>query len=199
MIFDKGAEAIIEKVTLCGINLLRKRRVKKEYREPILDNKLRRERTRTEARILHRVKSAGVLCPVVYLVEGYDLYITKFKGKTLNKLKIRDDELRDMGKYLARIHSVDVVHSDYTRANVMRTERGTAVIDFGLAYTSKRIEDKANDVVTLIQDLGNDHKIRKVIDSYLANGGDEKVVARAYDILKRGRYQKNQKTNSTYT
>ncbi|MCC7571125.1 Kae1-associated serine/threonine protein kinase [Candidatus Micrarchaeota archaeon] len=189
---DKGAEAIIKNTILCDRELLEKKRLEKTYREKILDQKLRKERTRTEARILHKVKSTGVLCPVVYLVDNYSIYISKFDGKTLNKLKIKGKEIEDMGKILAKLHSLDIIHSDYTTANIMRTTKGTAVIDFGLSFVSTRTEDKANDIVTLMQDLGVDSKeIKKVIESYIENNGKKEIVERAYDVLKRGRYQKN--------
>jgi len=189
---DKGAEAIIKNTMMCNRELLEKERLEKTYREKILDQKLRKERTRTEARILHKAKSAGVLCPIVYLIDNYSIYISKFDGKTLNKLKIRESELEDMGKLLAKLHSIDIIHSDYTTANVMRTTKGTAVIDFGLSFVSARIEDKANDIVTMMQDLGvDDKKSKKVIESYIKNKGNKQVVDRSYDVLKRGRYQKN--------
>ena len=191
-IIGRGAEAIVESVRFCDINMLKKKRIEKRYREQALDSKLRMNRTKTEARILHKAKKVGVLCPVVYFIDKYEIYISKFKGKTLIKLKIKDDELEDMGKMLALLHSIDIIHSDYTRANVMRTTRGTAVIDFGLSYTSKRIEDKANDIVTLMQDLGvGSKKTGIVIKSYLTHGGNKDIIERAYDVLKRGRYQKN--------
>jgi TP53 regulating kinase-like protein len=92
---------------------------------------------------------------------------------------------------LAKLHSIDIVHSDYTTANIMRTTRGTAVIDFGLSYISKRVEDKANDIVTLMQNLGSQSdSVQRAIKSYTYAGGDDEVVARAYGVLGRGRYQK---------
>jgi len=187
----KGAEAILKRDTLCNRKVLKKIRIKKKYRNKKLDVKLRQERTKTEARILYKAKKNGVLCPLVYFAKDCEIYISLFKGKTLNKLRITKNEFKDIGVLLSKLHSADIIHSDYTTANIMRTEKGTAVIDFGLSYISKRIEDKANDIVTLIQELGVESaEIKSIIQSYVKNNGDAKIVQRAYNILKRGRYHK---------
>ncbi len=186
----KGAEAVVEETTFCGMQILIKHRPPKKYREKQLDEKLRLERTKTEAKLLHKAKQQKITCPIVYYVNDFDIYMNKFEGHTLNKTKITAHELKDIGKILAKLHSLDIIHADYTTANIMRTNKGTAVIDFGLSFTSKRIEDKANDLVTLMQDLGIESKEMETIINEYQTPNNKNIVARAYEVLKRGRYHK---------
>ena len=67
----KGAEALLKKIRVLGFAAVEKFRLRKEYRAAELDEKIRRERTRREARLLSRAKAAGVICPVVYEVSDF--------------------------------------------------------------------------------------------------------------------------------
>ena len=66
-----GAEAIVTR-TPEGVL---KRRLKKSYRHPHIDNELRVSRTRHEARILERAKLAGVPVPTVKTVDESTLLL----------------------------------------------------------------------------------------------------------------------------
>ncbi|KAH3766599.1 BUD32 protein kinase [Pelomyxa schiedti] len=58
---------------------------------------------------------------------------------------------QDIGRAIAFMHTVDVVHGDLTTSNfLLRTPENTIVaIDFGLSYVSSLIEDKAVDLYVL--------------------------------------------------
>ncbi|ESS04696.1 MAG: O-sialoglycoprotein endopeptidase [uncultured archaeon A07HR67] len=70
----RGAEAVVGVVAsdpADGINgpFVRKRRVQKSYRHPVLDRTLRRSRTVSEARLTSEARRAGVATPLVYDVD----------------------------------------------------------------------------------------------------------------------------------
>ena len=73
--FFKGAEAIVYPAELFGLNALVKERIVKKYREKSLDERLRTERTRQEAKLIHKAKDVGVLCPIIYDISKYTLTI----------------------------------------------------------------------------------------------------------------------------
>ena len=74
-----------------------------------------------------------------------------------------DDVMRRVGTEIAKLHLADVVHGDLTTSNMM-LRRPTAVarsqlvlIDFGLAYISTLVEDKAVDLYVLERAFASTH------------------------------------------
>ena len=65
----------------------------------------------------------------------------------------RKEFVVEAARILARLHEKNIVHGDFTPANLMivrrKGRRMLAVIDFGLGFLSQRIEDKAMDVLTM--------------------------------------------------
>ncbi|HYY90406.1 MAG TPA: hypothetical protein VE955_00290, partial [Candidatus Dormibacteraeota bacterium] len=61
----RGAEAELLRSKVDSWSAVVKRRVKKQYRDESLDSSLRRERTLTEAFIMHEAKTAGVRVPSI--------------------------------------------------------------------------------------------------------------------------------------
>lgn len=186
----KGAEAVLSKCTVLGIPCVEKYRLEKKYRVKELDERIRSERTKREARLLARAKDAGVQCPVVYEVGGFFIRMKYLKGKMLHwelqKRKVSGREIADAAAILAALHSVDVVHGDYTPANLMLTADGMAVIDFGLGAISPDAEDKATDVVTMKKALGREGE--KFVSAYGKKGGKSAVLKMVREIESRGRY-----------
>ncbi len=174
----RGAEAVLSKSKLIGLPVVVKKRIEKEYREEELDKKLRKERTRSEARLLHKAKLAGVECPTVLQVGDFEISMTFLEGKRPGMGK-RD--CRAAGEMLAKLHASDIIHGDYTPANLIKKggSKGTAgsfyVIDFGLGFISKDIEDKAVDVFTMLRAIEDK-------DAFLAG---YKGYAKADSVLKR--------------
>ena len=205
----KGAEAILKKTRVLSFLAVEKFRQKKKYRVAALDDKIRRERTRREARLLARAKEAGVICPVVYEVSEFAIRMKFLKGKMLyhemRKRAIAQREISDAARILVALHSVDVVHGDFTPANLMLTPEGMAVIDFGLGSISHDVEDKGTDVVTMKKSLatfseverGRSTKMKKALGgksgeafvaAYARAGGKPAVVRMSREIEKRARY-----------
>ena len=188
---DKGAEAVVSNKLLFELDLVFKCRNPKLYREPELDAELRRQRTRSEVKLLSKIKEQCILCPVVYYVDDYSYYMSELKGQMLSRMSsIPDNLISESANILVKIHTIDIVHGDYTPANLIKTSKGLAVIDFGLGYCSIRIEDRAVDLFTMYQALGK--KSELFFKEYLRHGGDKKVVDQAKEIQSRARYMDGQ-------
>jgi Kae1-associated kinase Bud32 len=198
----QGAEAVVSRGRLLGRDVVVKERVKKKYRVSKLDTKLRTERTRAEARLLHKAKIAGVQCPVVLEVEEFRLTMSFIDGKRpkpttqdqLNEVQwsmewnlIPSDSKR-AGEILAALHKADIIHGDFTPANLIKEGRKLFVIDFGLGFFSSDIEDKAIDVYTMLKAIDEKAGIA-FLDGYKTqNPGHKTVLKRVEDVKKRVRY-----------
>lgn len=186
----EGAEAILKKTRVLSFPAVEKFRPRKKYRAEALDEKIRRERTRREARLLSRAKAAGVICPIVYEVSDFAIRMKFLEGKmlyhALRSRPIKPSEIASAARILAALHSLDVVHGDFTPANLMGTKDGMAVIDFGLGCISGDIEDKGTDVVTMKKALGKQGGA--FAHAYLRAGGKQSIVMMAHRIESRARY-----------
>lgn len=185
-----GAEAVLRKVRVLGLPAVEKFRVEKKYRVRALDQSIRTGRTRREARLLTRAKDAGVLCPVVYQVGGFSIRMKFLKGKMLyhelRRRRITQKEITDSARILARLHDADIIHGDFTPANLMLTKDGMAVIDFGLGSISTDAEDKATDIVMMKKAL--DPEGGRFVEAYAKKGGKGVVLKMVAEIEKRARY-----------
>ncbi|MEM4633610.1 MAG: KEOPS complex kinase/ATPase Bud32 [Candidatus Anstonellaceae archaeon] len=186
----KGAEAVIFRTSFAGFKAVEKIRLEKKYRNPQLDLAIRKSRTKREARLLSAAKKVGVLCPVVYWVGEFALCMEYLKGRMLNveinKRQISKKEIDQAAQILAKLHSCNIVHGDYTPANLMLTKDGMAVIDFGLGYISTDVEDKATDLVVMKRALGKFGD--SFVSAYAKHSGNALVVEMAEEIEKRARY-----------
>ncbi len=180
----RGAEAVLERRRLLGREVVVKSRVPKAYRVARLDERLRAERTRGEARLLHRAKLAGVGCPTVLEVGEFEIVMSFIEGE---RPEMEPAEAREAGALLAKLHSADIIHGDYTPANLIRGE-GLWVIDFGLGFVSNDIEDKAVDVFTMLRSLQDETKKGAFIEGYSAYAKSKAVLERVKDVEKRVRY-----------
>lgn len=181
----RGAEAILKRKTLLARRCLVKSRVPKGYRLKALDLRLRAERTRSEARLLHKAKIAGVLCPIVLDVDGFGMTLTLIRGK---RPKMDAEEAHEAGGILAALHGADIIHGDYTPANLIKARNGIHVIDFGLGFISKDIEDRAVDVFTMLRALSSKEAREAFAAGYMAYPKAKSVLARTKDVEKRVRY-----------
>jgi len=173
---------------LLGMPVVVKERVRKGYRVPQLDERLRRLRTRGEARLLHEAKKAGVLCPVVYSVSDYELIMSRIEGKLLLEMAADGRLLRKTGEALAKLHGAGIAHGDFTTANVM-VKRGSAwIIDFGLGGFSDALEEKAIDVLLMKRSLGDAKGYGVFLQGYRAYGDSAAVLEKLKEIEMRGRY-----------
>ncbi len=154
----QGAEAAVE---IEG-DRVSKRRLPRTYRHPELDERLRTERTRSEARLTSEARRHGVPTPVVRDVDPHEARIEfQYVGEAELRDRLSEAAVRDVGRYLARIHDAGFVHGDPTTRNVRVGRRDgsagdapdTFLIDFGLGYYTRDEEDHAMDLHVFAQSL----------------------------------------------
>ncbi|MFH0737558.1 MAG: KEOPS complex kinase/ATPase Bud32 [Candidatus Micrarchaeota archaeon] len=189
----RGAEAVLSKKILLGRQCVVKERLPKGYRATELDRRLRMERTRGEARLLHKAKLAGVDCPTVYEVDDFRITMGFIGG---SRPAMDEGDAEGAGRMLAKLHKDDIIHGDFTPANLILSDKRLYVIDFGLGFISKDIEDKAVDVFTMLRALGDGRgkgKSRERAEEAFLSGYDSyekapSVLKRVKDVEKRVRY-----------
>ncbi|MFA5411841.1 MAG: KEOPS complex kinase/ATPase Bud32 [Candidatus Micrarchaeia archaeon] len=179
----RGAEAVLSFVDFLGHKMIKKERQVKAYRVPELDLKIRTERTRREARLLHKAKLAGVSTPTVYSVDEFSIIMTYLNGRKLGE---GAKELKEAGKVLASLHNAGIIHGDFTPYNIVVGKGGLHVIDFGLGFFSSRIEDKADDLITMLRGI---ERKEKFLSGYRKCNDYQAVLRRKSQIEMRARYQ----------
>ncbi|AUV83214.1 Kae1-associated kinase Bud32 [Salinigranum rubrum] len=193
----RGAEAT---VTTEG-DVVRKRRLPKEYRHARLDERLRRERTVAEARLLSEARRVGVPTPLVYDVDLRESMLTLQRvGEGDLARALSPEATRQVGEHLATLHDAGIVHGDPTTRNVRVSketgEPAVFLVDFGLGFHTGHVEDHAMDLHVFGQSVeGTAETPEPLLDAclagYLDTGGEaaEDVVERLRTVEGRGRYQ----------
>lgn len=160
-IIFNGAEAVLYLDYWFNYKIIKKIRKPKDYRQKSLDLKIRKFRTINEATFLHKCKTIGVKTPTVFLVDtnNHEIIIEYIEGKTLKDL-IENNSLPfsfdKIGEIIALMHKYDIIHGDLTTSNFIINEN-IYVIDFGLSFSSKRLEDKAVDLHLFKEILNSCH------------------------------------------
>ena len=193
MLIYKGAEAELHKEKYLGFEVVEKRRIPKEYRIKEIDEKIRKERTKYEANVLTKVKKY-VNVPTVFDLDTEKMSITM---EFINGEKLRDlfykkksiEKMRKIGEYVKRLHDKNIIHGDLTTSNLI-LEKEIYFIDFGLAFNSDKLEDKAVDVLTFKKMLKSTHfnEFKKIWDLFKKGYKDEKVFKKIKEIESRARY-----------
>ncbi len=196
---NEGAESIIYNENFLGINAVMKDRIVKSYREKNLDEFLRYWRTKKEAKIIS-IASQIINAPKVLFLEKYKILMQKIDGKNLNELLKKRDKTRnnqidlnlilnEIGKSLAILHNNNIIHGDFTPANLIVNNNKVFVIDFGLSEISHLIEDKAIDLLLMKRAIDRE-KYDVFLNSYEKNAKESLlVIKRLEKIEKRGRYK----------
>ena len=112
---------------------------------------------------------------------------------------------KQIGNSIAKLHEHDIIHGDLTTSNMIhvsnkkkgddRRTNEIFIIDFGLGFISRKIEDKAVDLHLLKQALEAKHfkhweiLIKEVFRGYEKSSDSEKVFERLKAVEKRGRYK----------
>lgn len=174
-----------------------KERPQKNYRLTEIDEKLRKQRTRKEAKIIETMQKIGV--PAPKLLKMCDKTM-KIDMSFLEGPKVRDvmtiELAKEMGQKVGILHKNDIIHSDLTTSNMILNKQ-IHFIDFGLSFVSKKIEDKAVDLHLLNRALESKHHtiskecMQKVVEGYKeTNPQAEEVLKRLEIVEKRGRNKK---------
>ena len=185
----RGAEAL---VTLG--ERVQKERLGKPYRHPALDDRLRRERTRREARLTSLARRAGVPTPVIYDVDDREAALTLERvGDADLVAELTEPRVRDVGRHLAACHAAGFVHGDPTPRNARVADDRTYLIDFGLGYHTEDIEDYAMDLHVFEGSLAGTSddasSLAAAFEDAYCETGDPAVVDQLREIEGRGRYQ----------
>ncbi len=194
-LFGKGAEANLYRD---GDKLV-KDRISKKYRVSELDSRLRRQRTKREGNLLQVAREAGVMTPKVFEVEkkGYKLVMEYIDGQLAKEYidESSDTEIRKIAKKIGAsmklLHNVEIIHNDLTTSNLILKADKVYFIDFGLAYRSRRLEDKAMDLVVFKKSILATHtdKVDLIWDSVIQGyDADKELITRIGQIEKRVRY-----------
>lgn len=182
----QGAEATI----YLDKDIIIKERLPKKYRIKEIDEKLRKRRTRKEAKVLGSLPIPG---PKLIKIDDKAMVIEMeyLKGTVLSSCLEKMDYMaisKEIGQSMRKLHDATIIHGDPTTSNMIYSDK-VYFIDFGLSFTSIKTEDKAVDLHLLSQALESKHyKIAKkcfkaVTEAY----SDKKVLKRLLKVEARGR------------
>ncbi len=197
MLIKRGAEAEIRIIEWYGRRAISKLRLPKPYRNSILDNAIRKQRTLHEAKMIHEAKKAGVTTPLIYFLDpkNAEIIMQYIDGTLLKSIIAKKIELsRIMGEQVGRLHRYDIVHGDLTTSNFLLYNDRLVLIDFGLAFRSNRIEDKAVDIRLIKEVLSSAHAtifddaLQLFIKGYSQFMNTEQILKKVREIELRGRY-----------
>src|SRR3989344_1785803 len=195
----QGAEAIL----WLDKQRILKERLQKGYRLPEIDEKLRRFRTRREAKILQRLEAIDFPAPHLqdFCDQRMSITMDFIKGETLKDVLNHNNVniiAKSIGKNVAELHQNGIIHGDLTTSNMIMNNEGIKFIDFGLSQFSDKIEDKAVDLFVLDRALGSTHTelhpeiFEKVVAAYSENYPEAvKVLERVQAVKGRGRNKKS--------
>ncbi|KAG1782165.1 kinase-like domain-containing protein [Suillus placidus] len=98
------------------------------------------------------------------------------------------DALMNMiGVEIAKMHLADIIHGDLTTSNMMLRKQTSdlVLIDFGLAYHSTLVEDKAVDLYVLERAFASTHPDSEPLFSEVLNAYEKRMGKRWLPIKKR--------------
>ncbi|MBI5390416.1 Kae1-associated serine/threonine protein kinase [Candidatus Woesearchaeota archaeon] len=191
-ILSIGAEATV----MLDNNVVVKERTPKSYRIPALDEKLRKARTKREAKVLEQLAAMGFPAPKLIRADGATLTIEYITGARLRDF-LTPKNCRTLckrtGELITLLHEKKIMHGDLTTSNMMVKEKSLYFIDFGLSFVSHKIEDMAVDLHLLQQCLESTHASlyvqawKAVIDGYSTSQQAKEVMDRLEKVILRGR------------
>lgn len=193
----RGAEAVI----YFDKNVV-KDRIKKRYRIKEIDDKLRKSRTRREAKIFEKLAEIGFPAPKLINTNKTDLIEMGFiNGSLLRDVLNKKNHkklMRELGNKIATLHNNNIIHGDLTTSNFILGKGDNKIyfIDFGLSFFSNKVEDKAVDLHLLKQALESKHFqiwekcFDAALDGYKKAKDYSEVLERFNRVETRGRYKR---------
>ncbi len=170
-----------------------KERILKRYRIRELDERIRKERTRAEARLLSGARRCGVPTPIIHDVYDFTIEMEFIDGPALKHV-INADWCHLVGRTIGKLHDCGIIHGDLTTSNMIVSGDKVYLIDFGLAFADGSVEARGVDLHVLFQNLESTHKnYEALIESFCSGYSSvlkeaEDVFERVKEIEKRGRY-----------
>jgi N6-L-threonylcarbamoyladenine synthase/protein kinase Bud32 len=204
-IAEKGAEANLYEDKWLNHDVFIKERILKSYRIPEIDKRLRKERTKKEAKLLGESKRCGVKTPLIYDINKKQntLTLEKIHGRMIKNVFERvgveriKNISRKIGENIAKLHNCSIIHGDLTTSNLILEDDKIVFIDFGLGKNSDLIEDKGVDLLVFKKAISGIHyKIADLCFSEILKGYEtaknyEETVRKIEEIEGRGRYTTN--------
>lgn len=199
---EKGAEANIYPGEWMKSEVLIKERVSKNYRITDIDHWLRKQRTKSEAKILHAAKKCGVVTPILYNVDKRkkSIVMEKINGKMLKDLLDTSelDQIKliceKIGANIAKLHNCGIIHGDLTTSNLLQRGEEIVFIDFGLGKFSDLVEDKGTDLLVFKKALSGIHYgiagecFQSILKGYKNADDYDEIIKKVEEIEGRGRY-----------
>ena len=158
---NRGAEADVYSTVWNKKKAILKIRKTKSYRNTLLDQKIRKQRTVRESQILSQVKSFGVSTPLIYFLDTKkcSILMQQINGKIVRDL--RDSEIvkicSEIGKTVGIMHKNGIMHGDLTTSNFIVEKKKLFLIDFGLANRTEKPDDHAIDLRLFKEILNSAH------------------------------------------
>lgn len=202
---EKGAEANIYPGEWIGQKVLQKERISKSYRIEEIDHRLRKRRTKNEAKLLHLAKTCGVTTPLLYDIDKDNKTITMefIRGEPvkdvfnkLDKSKIKPI-CKKIGEKVAHLHSCGIIHGDLTSSNLLLKDDEIVFIDFGLGKISDLVEDKGTDLLVFKKALTGIHYdiaedcFQSILKGYSGADDYPEILEKIGEIEVRRRYIEN--------
>ncbi len=195
-IIAQGAEAILTRKN----SLVIKNRIKKSYRISQIDEKLRKQRTRKEIKILEKTSNLIPVPRVISFSEKNNTIKMEYiKGKRLSdhlgKLKNAEKICEMIGENIAKLHDNNIIHGDLTTSNMIYSKNKVYFIDFGLSFESAKIEDKAVDLHLIKEALEAKHfkhahmLFESILNGYKISKYYKETLKRLEKVELRGRYK----------
>ena len=200
-LLKKGAEADLYQTNFQNSKAILKIRKIKNYRNSLLDLKIRKQRTIKECQMISFVKSFGIPTPLIYFVnlKTTSIMMQEIPGTPVHDLpESKIVELsKDIGKLVGTLHKNGVMHGDLTTSNFILFKNTVFVIDFGLSQNTIKSEDHAVDL-RLIKEILNSAHAKIMLSSWknflcgyksiVGNTYYAKITKLVSDIESRGRY-----------
>ena len=200
-LLKKGAEADIYQTTWQKSKAILKIRKIKNYRNHLLDSKIRKQRTIKESQILSQVKSFGIPTPLIFFVnlEKSSIIMQEIPGKPIHDLSKSKIIIlsKEIGRLVGLLHKNGIMHGDLTTSNFILFQNIVYVIDFGLSQNTIKPEDHAVDLRLIKEILNSAHAQimqpawKNFLIGYKSVVGATnytKIVQLVLDIENRGRY-----------
>ncbi|UTB33850.1 MAG: bifunctional N(6)-L-threonylcarbamoyladenine synthase/serine/threonine protein kinase [Methanobacterium sp. ERen5] len=204
-ILEKGAEANIYPGKWLDNDVIIKNRVSKSYRIPEIDLRLRKKRTKQEAKLLGESKRCGVKTPLVFDVDkkNFSIVMEKIDGQVVKEVLDHSDSSTlgklcvEIGENLAKLHNCGIIHGDLTSSNLILSGESVYFLDFGLGTISDLVEDKGVDLLVFKKAISGVHNdisdecMINILKGYENAHDFNAVTKKVAEIENRGRYTGN--------
>ena len=160
-LINRGAEADVYSTMWDKKKAILKIRKVKSYRNSLLDQKIRKQRTIRESQIISQVKSFGISTPLIYFMDinKCSILMQYIDGKIVRDLKGNDivKVCSEIGQIVGTMHKHGIMHGDLTTSNFILDKKKLFLIDFGLASRTEKPDDHAVDLRLFKEILNSAH------------------------------------------